>query len=75
MIHLVDDKYILRDLEYLEPHDREYYQKLRNKFLEILGDISIESFLNYIFCNSRDIDGIMNEIIENLNCEEDIEDE
>ena len=75
MIHLVDDKYILRDLDYLAPHDREYYQKLRNKFLEILGDISIESFLNYIFCNSRDIDDIMNEIIENLNCEEYIEDE
>ncbi len=75
MIHFVDDKYILRDLKYLEPHDREYYQKLRNKFLEILGDISIESFLNYIFCNSRDIDDIMNEIIENLNCEDDIEDE
>ena len=43
MIHVVDDKYILRDwnLDYLEPSEREYYKKLKSKFLEILGDISI----------------------------------
>lgn len=77
MIHLVDDKYILRDwdLDYLEPHEREYYKNLKSKFLEILDDISIESFLDYVFCNSRDINDIMNEIIDNINSDEDIEDE
>lgn len=77
MIHWVDDKYILRDwdLDYLEPSKREYYKKLKSKFLEILDDISIESFLDYVFCNSRDINDIMDEIIDNINFDEDIEDE
>lgn len=77
MIHVVDDKYILRDwgLDYLEPSEKEYYKKLKSKFLEILGDISIESFLNYVFCNSRDINDIMDEIIDNINSDEDNKDE
>lgn len=77
MIHLVDDKYILRDwdLDYLDLSEKEYYKKLKFKFLEILDDISIESFLDYVFCNSRDINDIMDEIIGNINSDEDVEDE